>query len=646
MSSAGVIAHSIFGGSVWFTGPVALNGAAGGSENYYKKTEDLTDWSDAPIALPLGKTALQRITSAHTKVWMAFTAGNSVVSSDNGETWTECDVDLPEEEIYFNGRVYVCHTLLSTNGVNWTTIPNLSGTPRFTAARQQDNLIVCAYAPGTATYFEYTFDEGVTWTTVLQGGSFADEDVYSLTVGNRTGRINYSLNNVAPSSGISGFYTDDLFVTKRLDGGSYSGRYESLYGCSHLAQIEATDRVILSKDGGWSWKDADTGLTISITERIVDYGKNQWGIANRVAAGPPNQFSIRYSTDGGDTWNTGDTVYGSITSLTHVGRDGNCAVYGPPEYAATSATELWQGDPSAITALAVRAWGGDPIVSPDGTYIIDKDSGNNMLLYKKATNGMGFNLVEGAFPSTVGAVTSAISYDNQYFCGRLSAGGWWAFRRVGDVYTSLTIPGATYNFADMQFHPTTNTLICAHATSAVLVAYTLSGTTISGPYLSDSTGNTPRSVRISHNGEWAIVSTTLEDLRLLDITDVATSIPVLASSLLTNTAGGNVGAFFSGDDTGIITVSQPVGVDCNIHYHSWDGASAIGAATLLGTMDDRVQGADLTQDGTRLIAVRDTNLPHVTVVQFPTSGASITSTYSPAAGSGQTTGTYVRWMGV
>jgi hypothetical protein len=627
-SSIGIVAHSIFGGSVWFAGPVALNGAAGGSEHYYKRTEDVTDWSGAPIALPLGKTALQRIMTAHRGVWMTFTSGNSVVSFDAGDTWDECDVDLQEEDVYFNGRVYVCGSRLSTDGIAWTTMPNMPADMRaYTAARQQDNLIVCAYNTGTISYFEYTFDEGATWTNVPVAGVFFEEPFYSLTLSNRTRRVHWSLGNVAPSVGITGLYSDDLFVNQYRDGGQTVGRYPALYGCSHLMQSTGTNEMALSKDAGWSWSDLSGGI-------------------NHTGGGSPGTYTIRYSTDGGDTFNTGDTIYGTVTNLAYVGTDGNCALYPVPTYAATTEQELWQGTPDAIETISEHNYGSNnPHFSPDGQYLLDLDSSNSIQVYKKSPSGRGYDLLVGAIPANGNEVWT-ISEDNQYFVVGLEGGaGWKAYRQEDDVFTELTVSNPATRHGLYQFHPSTNTLVAGHATSAVVQIYTFSGTTVNGPYNSASTGHTPYKLDVARDNMWAIIATTFDDLRMIDFSNPTVSVPILASSVLPATQGGNRGVFFSGDESSVITVSY-VTSNTYINTHPWDGNATIGSPVLLTTAVATTSHSALTQDGLYLLTVKSSGTPHAVVYVLDETGTTLVDSYAPTTQLNTTQAIYCQWIGV
>jgi hypothetical protein len=651
MSSTGVIAHSIFGDHVWFAGPLSVNGAAGGSTDYYKRTEDITDWSAALIPLPLSKTGMSYMCAAHRAVFMMFTAGNSVVSLNTGLTWEECNVALDEQAVQWNGRVYVCGSRMSSDGVTWAAIPNLSGTPLFTRARNSDGLIICGYSLDPDTYFEYTLNDGVSWTTVSLSGGYEAESLFSLTISNRSPRIHYSIGSPFGAN-IVNLFTDDLFVNQDYYAVSTQGVYEGRYGCSHLIQYEFSSVLMLSMDGGWSSRNV-VDVTIDNAQHWLDYGNNQWAFMNRDVLGNPDTYTLTYSNDGGVTWVDGQVLYGEGLNVAYVGKTGNCALYPRPDYTLLTNTELYVGAKDALEYSASRNWDGNiPAVSLDEEYMLhNTNTDPDVALYKKNPTTGGYVVQVGALsPVPQGKGKYSISYDSQYFSVAKSAAagdGLHIFRQVNDVFTDLVMPGANNTpQGPIDFHPTRQLLLTCEDLNSVCRVYLLSGTTVSGPYNSPSLSNPPVRTGFSPDGNTAVVNTTGNNLRVLDITDPATAVTILASQAGTASNSGNEGIYFTSDGTGIITVTQVAGVNpANIHYRSWDsGTSTLGAPVLLGTASYRVQNTSMSYDRRYLAVCKDLNVNYLEVFHLSADGTSILSSYTPELNDGGSA-TNVLWMG-
>lgn len=654
MSSTGVIAHSIFGRHVWFAGPLAISGAAGGSQDYYKRTEDLTDWSGSFLPLPLSKTGLTYISAVHKAVFFMFSGGAaSVVSMDTGITWDECNVDLGMEDVQWNGRYYFCGTRRSQDGITWEAIPNLAGTPDYTRARNSDGLLICGYSLAPTSFFEYSYDDGTTWTTVNLALLWEDEALFSLTLSNRNNRIHYSIGTPGEVT-ISNRYTDDLFTTDLFYAVSTQGLYYGKYGCSHLIQREYSDVLVLSKDGGWTSAEV-VSATVDPAQHWLDYGNNEWAFVNRDALGTPGTYTIKYSVDGGDTWVNGTTLYGNSINIAYVGRPGNCAVYPRPEYTAVTEVELYDGTPDALVFLAQRGWGGAaPTVSADKEYIMaNTNTDGTLVLYKKSANGFGYDIITDQLPTTQDADLDAfsISYDNQYFAGaRTSAAGngIFIYRQVGGVFTQLTISGANAgNQQTVHWHPSQYLLGMNHATSSVVQFHRVSGDTVTGPFSSPSLANTPRRfMSFSPDGTEVVVCTTGNRVKVLDISDPETAVTEAGTINGTASNSGNCGVYFTADGAGIITVSQDGEAAANIHYFAWNsGTGVLSAPVLIGTSSYRVQSSSMTQDGRYLLLGKDLNANYLEVIHLSADGTSILDQYTPTLRAGGTSAK-VKWMGV
>lgn len=640
----------------WFAGPIAINGASGGSENYYKVTNDPTDWSGAPVALPLGRTGLRRISAVQGKVFMSFTAANGVVSSDYGFSWTACDTSLPNQDVYWNGSYYVCGTIMSADGITWTTIPNLSGTPDFTAARPLDSVIVCLYS-ATPSRLEYSFDSGANWTVLNPTGTFVNEAFYSLTLDPNSVRIHWSIANFS-TTGISGFFSDDYFVNQQKDGGTFSGVYTARYGCSRLVQYEFSNRLIYSQDKAFSWVNSQTGLTITSSNHFMTYGENIWAAISRLSLGPPQSHQVLLSLDGAESWTTGvATLYGSVSSIEYIGSPGDCSVYPAPDYSILTDIFMCEGSVGASTYLSTRTWGTggnkrNPYISRDGQYILTNlNTSEAVRVYKKYASGFGYELLTSPFdiaPTTNSSFSAyAMSYDNQYMAIKRASGsgdGIYIYRLVAGVYTQLTVPGLNSgNIDGLMFSPTSYTLVVGDGTSSIFRVYTISGNTVSGPFNSASLGNDADTIDIDDTGTWAVTRTNANGIRVVDISDPASGVPIVGTIGAAATSSGSAGIFFSPGASYIYTVSPGATseTDGNIHIRSWDG-STIGLPTLIHTPAFRVQSSHINATRKYLAIVRDLQGPQLSICVFNSAGDDIESEYSPV--SNQSSAFAVWWM--
>jgi hypothetical protein len=650
MSSAGIVAHSIFGNHVWFAGPLAVNGASGGSQNYYKRTEDLTDWSSELLPLPLSKTDLRYLCAVHRAVFMMFDSGNSIVSLNGGVSWTECNVELDYQSVQWNGRIYVCGERLSSDGITWSTLPNLTGNPLFTRARNSDGLIICGYSLDPDTRFEYTYDDGASWTVAPPpAGGYDAESLFGITISNRTSRIHYSIGSPFGANVVNR-YTDDLFATDYPYAVSTQGLYEGRYGCSHLIQYEFSGVLALSTDGGWSSREV-LSLTTDLDKHWLDFGDNQWAIVNRTALGNPDTYSIKYSDNGGLTWVTGTTLYGDEMNIAYLGTVGNCAIYSKPDYKVITNNELFSGDLDDLEWSAERAWTtNQPCVSADKEYILhNTNTDAETVLYKRTANGYSYSIITDELsPAPTGNGHYAISPDNQYFIGAIPAAdgkGLWAFRQEDGIFTSLTVPGLNNTGQrDLRFHHTRPLLGTCDTDNNVARFYLFSGTTMSGPYNSPGLLNPGTRVAFSPIYDHAVVRTTGNRVIVLDIADPAGGVTTLATANGTAANSGNTGLYFTADGTGVLTISQSGTDPANIHHRSWDGAT-LGSPTLIGTAVYRALESDLTQDGRYLIVCKDITSNYLEVFHLSEDGTSILSSYVPALNSVGSAST-VRWMGV
>jgi hypothetical protein len=204
MSSAGIVAHRLYRRGIWFAGPVAEDGALGGSEDFFLRAETPELLVAAtPTPLPSeGVGQLQRISTANGLVFF-HRLTTACVSFDEGLTWTACDNSLSSggaafRDVFWNGNKYYYDTVCSEDGITWTAIPNQPANSSVLLARDSDGAICSHQTDGTMWI---SLDDGATWDSKSFGSFTAPRPA---TDGER---ILISSNN--------GFlyYTDDLFDT-------------------------------------------------------------------------------------------------------------------------------------------------------------------------------------------------------------------------------------------------------------------------------------------------------------------------------------------------------------------------------------------------------------------------------------------------
>lgn len=434
------------GSGLWVMGPVALNGVSGGSENYYKKTADPADWSGAPIALPLGKTGLNRISAANNALFFHYNSGVSTVSFDRGDNWTLCNIALNDDNnVFWNGSRYVCREFISTDGITWTAMVGLSRTPDYAVARPSDGAIVVGNNLDPNPYIEKSLDNGVTWATVTFTGF---EGFYGMAPTSRTERIAFIIG--APTTGsILGYYTDDLFATIQADGGSYAGRYYTSSGCSLMMQSTFSAGVAVSFDGLYSFLDTSI-VAPATTSPFFDFGDGKWVVDRRTAVGAPSTHEINISTDGGRTFTANPQLeYGPILNIARIGGDGSCAAV--PQVVPTLTTEnvIYSGPQSALEFSSLRAanFGGSELVySNNGDYyVISGANPADFIIYKRNTVNGGYDRLPN--PATMplrGVAGSCWSFDDAYLLctyGTATAGEKAIlYSRSGDTFTAVPLP--------------------------------------------------------------------------------------------------------------------------------------------------------------------------------------------------------------
>lgn len=627
--------------ALWIAGPVAENDAAGGSQNFYKKTQDINDWSAPPVPLPLGRTGLLGISVANQRAFMMFSGGQNAVSSiDGANFWDSCNVSLPDKPVYWNGSRYVCGTYISSNGIIWSTIPNLTGTPSYTVARPYDGAIILAYNDAPEPRFEYTLDNGATWT-VVPASPAHDEPIYSLIAMPDGPRINFGVGSPSTAN-IAQYFTDDLFVTNVTAG---SNRYHGKYGCGRMLVKGYPDTLEFTADGGWGWSTRFGSNITNHQFNFLDFGQNIWAVLHRSLNVSPQQHQVRYSTDGGNDWSTGPTLYGSVNSIAYIGRVGNCSIYPPPAYTLFTNYHIFGGTPDTVIHTASRQWGNAVIrVSRDGQFAMNASTTSNAIvsIHRRVSSGLGFEVIpnEDAFSSYRGAGGDLdMSYDSQYFCIRRSGTSTFAVLRYNNgVFYELTVPGTPNVSGKPFFHPNRNIMFWESGTG--IQAYSLSGDTITeGSFTLTGAWYVSDIAFSPTDPDIMIVRTNVGHLQIYDISNISVTLPRLVS-FSAGSSSGEKGLYFSADGTGVITVDL-----YGIYHRAWNKTSAtLDNVTQLYTPVNRMVSSSLTKDGLYLATAGDVNAAdYLNVHRLTPDGASILSTTPPLnyTGAGNN---YVTWV--
>lgn len=309
----------------WMVGPVTLNGAAGGSQQYYQTAETLEELPSAPKTL--APHTFEKISKTVNGTLFMYSNSNMSVSTDRGRTWTLCTglgfgTIGPSNEVTWNGHYYFHRTYWSADGIAWSAMPGLpSGASEVIGRVYFNNPIVCITNPGgSSTAIHLSYDDGGTWTEVRAPGT----SVSNMTPGHLSWRWT--------ENSTSGRYTDDDFETVLAEPATpdyvdYRPYYSDDY---HQSWMRKTyDKGIIWWNGN---PPVDWELTLykslgANSDNTVAWGDNTW-VATRRVAGSPILSYININRENGapddpilgPRWEElADPLYGNMGNIVYTG---------------------------------------------------------------------------------------------------------------------------------------------------------------------------------------------------------------------------------------------------------------------------------------------------------------------------------------
>lgn len=290
----------------WIYGPVAENGSSGGTEAFYMTADTPEDLPFAtPTPLPAWIPALARISVANGVVFLhGFGAIPAAVSFDRGITFQQCNTFIHQDtNVTWSGSNYYCLTKRSPDGLTWSGVPNLSGTPIDIVGGA--NKVIAVY-PGMFNKFEVSTDEAASWTA---RGTLFDFPPAALPIIGAGGRIHFVLDSVRA------YYSDDNFLTQLSSG--FLGRFYT-----------SLDGVVMGRDGPAIMKSIDNGVTFDPVISSANFGgsaANIFAMSEGVMvvdaefAGTPIRHVLKISHDMGQTWNDSDDLWGNGNNIAFIG---------------------------------------------------------------------------------------------------------------------------------------------------------------------------------------------------------------------------------------------------------------------------------------------------------------------------------------
>lgn len=299
----------------------------------YSSTDGGASWGEKLFDLTMSTYC--QLTSIGDKALITSRNDGNFYSDDGGNSWTRVADSLPFSSVAeFEGKMYG----LTYNGIYVSTNAGLSFSMldtlqdgNYTGIAANSNKIITCNSSGVRVYdildgsrYWTKIDNEKIWKVGISGGVFyagAERDLYQSTDQGKTWRcakpgISSRFTNVLCQNGGSTLLGNDLGVYRSdNDGRAWSKENPNMpsnvvyrlaaFGDRIVATIgEATDSVIVTEDGGKTWK---TGM------EIFANGNEQ--SINCLAIDDKNIYlggerSLIISTDGGQTWNSSPQLQG------------------------------------------------------------------------------------------------------------------------------------------------------------------------------------------------------------------------------------------------------------------------------------------------------------------------------------------------
>jgi len=300
-------------------------------------------------------------------------------------------------------------SIITTNGVDWTTRTSGFGTTLITGVTHGDGLYVAVGYDGKLT----TSPDGTTWTTRTSG--FGSTDIYGVTYGDglyvaggNDGKLTTSTDGITWTTRTSGFgttrirdltYGDGLYVavgvsgilTTSTDGTTWTTRTsgfgstsirEVTYGDGLYVAVGSSGKLTTSTDGTtWTTRTSGFGTTVILS---VTYGDGLY-----VAVGDDGKLTT--STDG-ITWTTRTSGFGTTLIYGVTYGDGLYVAVGLSGKLITSTDgTTWTTRTSGFGSTNILG-----VTYGDGLYVAVGDDGK----LTTSTDGTGYLSLELKTPVT------------------------------------------------------------------------------------------------------------------------------------------------------------------------------------------------------------------------------------------------------
>lgn len=284
-------------GGGWLFGPTTLNGAAGGSQDYYLRAHTL---EELPFATPTpAPHSFATVSKAQDGAVFLYSTSQMSVSHDRGVSWAPCTgigfgAISTSRDVTWNGHYYYHGVYRSANGKAWEAQPNLpAGTSYIVGREFFNNPIVAVQYPssGGSAQVSVSLDDGATWTN-HPPSKFANWSIQGVSPGKL--QFKFTLDSTR------GYYTDDLFATLKAEG-SAEVDYDATYSDDfHDTWMRKTfsNGAIWSDDGGVTWERTLSIALGSSAANSLAWGDYTWA-AIRQVAGSPQAWYVNINREGG-----------------------------------------------------------------------------------------------------------------------------------------------------------------------------------------------------------------------------------------------------------------------------------------------------------------------------------------------------------